>query len=209
MTEVQSFWRVDNLKFITEKHFPVLYNLHTFTNRRIKMKKILLSSSFVLLLSACAATPPKNVEIPVAFDANFAKAQLNGKEKVIGSAFLRQNGGSVVTCAGSTVDLYPATKYTEARMFHTYQINQWNGVRYKANNIYTPDPIEFETYKKSTTCDAQGNFEFSGLKEGDYFVVTKVEWSVPGPYGMEYQGGYVNKKVSVKKGTDNKVILSQ
>ncbi len=56
MTEVQSFWRVDNLKFITEKHFPVLYNLHTFTNRRIKMKKIFCS---LLIIPTLVLASPK------------------------------------------------------------------------------------------------------------------------------------------------------
>ncbi len=57
---------------------------------------------------------------------------------------------------------------------------------------------------KETTCNGQGNFSFSELQPGNYYISTTVQWKV----GDEIQGGNVNKVITLKEG-DNKVIISE
>ena len=57
---------------------------------------------------------------------------------------------------------------------------------------------------KETVCGSQGDFSFTGLKPGDYFIRTTVQWKA----GDEKQGGTVNKVITLKEG-DNRVIISE
>ncbi|SUT93176.1 Uncharacterised protein [[Actinobacillus] rossii] len=172
------------------------------------MKKILAISIFATLLTGCMTS--KQVNIPYSFDAHQAKQQLEtGKETLKGNAFLRQKGGGVVNCAGSAVDLYPYSQYSNARLDAQYPVNAWLGSRLKSIDTFTPNVPEFEVLKKTTTCDAEGNFEFESIKDGNYIVVTEVVWSVPGQFGMERQGGYLIKNVTVSKGHKSKIVISQ
>ncbi|HII3799610.1 TPA: hypothetical protein ACY38O_000762 [Pasteurella multocida] len=172
------------------------------------MKKLVLVGLVSALLGGCAMEP-KNVSISEEFDYKAAQNQMEqGKEKLFGSAFLRQNGGVVVTCAGATVTLYPYTKYTEARLLHKYVLNGRINSNYRELTTFTPDIKEFNSLTKTTNCDAQGNFEFNSIKAGRYFVLTNVEWIVPSAYGPLFEGGYIYKDITVNKG-ENKIVLTR
>ncbi|OOH89522.1 hypothetical protein BMT54_06415 [Pasteurellaceae bacterium 15-036681] len=176
------------------------------------MKKLLSLSVVATLLMGCSAAmqPAKEVSIPHQFDLAQVQKQLeSGKETLKGNAFLRQKGGGTVNCAGATVDLYPYTPYSMARIEAQYPFDMWIGGRFKSKDTFVPVVPQFETLKKTTTCDSEGNFEFDSLKDGSYIVVTEVVWHVPGKYGMERQGGYLFKNVSVNKGNKSKVIITQ
>lgn len=172
------------------------------------MKKLVLIGLASAVLAGCA-TAPKEVNLSHKFDAAQAQSQLNGKEMLKGNAFLRQVGGGIVNCAGSTVELYPANPYSTERLFAQYPTSSWDGSVYKANVKFTPDDSRFETVKKTTTCDSEGNFEFESIKDGNYIVVTEVVWSVPSQYGMQRQGGYLLKNISVSKGHKSKVVITK
>lgn len=175
------------------------------------MKK-LLPLFMVTLLTGCSAAmqPAKQVNIPYQFDANLAKKQLeSGSEVLQGNAFLRQVGGGIVNCAGSNVDLYPSSPYSNARIEAKYPVDMWLGTRIKSKDTFNPEAPEFESIKRSTTCDSDGNFVFESVKPGNYIVVTEVRWSVAGPYGPQPQGGYIFKTVAVNKGQKSKLVISQ
>ena len=175
------------------------------------MKK-LLPLFMVTLLTGCSAAmqPAKQVNIPYQFDSNMARKQLeNGNETLQGNAFLRQVGGGVVNCAGSTVDLYPSSPYSNARIEAKYPVDMWLGSRIKSRDTFNPEAPEFESIKRSTTCDSDGNFAFESVKPGNYIVVTEVRWTVTGPYGPQSQGGYIFKTVTVNKGQKSKLVISQ
>lgn len=176
------------------------------------MKKLLLVGLISVVLTGCSAAmqPAKQVDIPHQFDVNQVKKQLeNGTETLKGNAFLRQMGGGIVNCAGSNVDLYPYTPYSDVRIQAQYPKDMWLGSRIKSRDTFNPSAPEFDVLKRTTVCDSEGNFEFDSVKDGNYIVVTQVVWSVQGQFGPQRQGGYLIKNIAVNKGQKSKVIVSE
>jgi hypothetical protein len=90
-----------------------------------------------------------------------------GEIGISGQAFLRQQGDSVVTCAGSRVLLLPATSYFREMFWHMIV----------AGSEPKPPETPYPSLKgmiRRTECDAQGNFSFSEIPDGTWFVLTQV-----------------------------------
>jgi hypothetical protein len=89
-----------------------------------------------------------------------------GENGISGQAFLKQQGEAVVTCAGNRVLLLPATSYFREMIGHMVAGSE-------------PEPPE-KTYPslknmiRRTQCDARGNFSFSEVPDGAWFVLTQV-----------------------------------
>ena len=60
---------------------------------------------------------------------------------------------------------------------------------------------------RKTTCDAQGNFAFTEVADGSYYVATYVTWETGGRY-TPVQGGGVMTSVTVKGGQTIDVIIA-
>lgn len=164
--------------------------------------KFLVSVAAVALLSGCATTRP-TVSIESPFDA--AQARLlsqDGPNTIRGNGFLRQRGGGVVTCAGSEVVLVPATYYARERIAYLYGTGGINSRR--LNPIFVPDPPEYRTSTKKTRCDAQGNFTFDRVADGDFFVTTGVHWQA----GGTNQGGPIMSRARVSGGESINLVVS-
>jgi hypothetical protein len=143
--------------------------------------------------------------VNVPFDASEAAfSQQPGTGVVSGQGFLRQNGGGVVTCAGSDVRLIPVTRYSTARMQMIFR-NTEAGYG-PALSMTAPEdpPVEYVRQTRQATCDAQGNFRFEGLPPGEYFVTTRVQWMV----GYATQGGTLMRRVTVAPGQSQSVMLT-
>lgn len=124
-----------------------------------------------------------------------------------GNAFLRQNGGGVVTCAGQQVLMAPATKYSKERLGGLYgfaSVTRGGGVNSERTFNFIPDPPEYRKLMRQATCDAQGNFEFDRVADGEYFAVVEVSWKV----GHRTEGGNVMKLFTVKDGRTSTVVIS-
>lgn len=169
------------------------------------MKKILLVGAVLSIVAGCVTTKP-----PVTLSNEFSASEaaiINkaGKNTIKGNAFLRQNGGGVVTCAGSDVLLIPATKYAKERIGYIYgsENGGYNPV-YSGQSTFTPEPPEYSSMVKTTTCNSDGKFEFKNVANGDYYVLAKVIWQV-----RSYQGGSLMRKVNVKNGQAIDLVMSQ
>lgn len=176
--------------------------------------RILIALSVTAALLGCAQLPNKRP--PVNLMSTFDEAQARelikaGTGIVSGTAFLRQNGGGVVTCAGSKVTILPATKYSSERLSVIYGDFLSTGKTSFASAFslkhqpqqFDPDPPGYYAATKSTTCDAQGNFLLEDIQDGDYFVVTNVTWTV-----RSIQGGTLATKVTVKNSKSPKLIMT-
>lgn len=151
-----------------------------------------------LALSGCATTRP--VPVTKAFDANQAQYMLRrGTNIVTGSALIRQNGGGVVTCAGTEVSLVPATDYATERMQILYRSTNKGYLSAGAPNWINPPSVPAETdsrylsLSRRTICDAQGKFEFADVADGSYYVTTAVLWRI----GYNVQGGNLMQRVDL------------
>jgi hypothetical protein len=122
----------------------------------------------------------------------------DGRQHYQGQGFLRQQGGGVVTCAGSTVLLMPATSF-----FREF-INHYRSGRNPELGGVGVDP-GLRAMIKQSQCDAQGNFAFSSLPDGRWFVVTEVKWTVR----YAQQGGALMQELSVANGETAQVLLTE
>ncbi|WP_226663284.1 hypothetical protein [Microbulbifer aggregans] len=173
------------------------------------MKKVIAAIS-VLGLVGCASTGGgKTFQLTSQFDANEVSwSEGKGTATISGQSFVQTRGGQPRTCAGRPVNLVPVSAYAEERIRilygNTYQgyNSAFTGVKAK----FVPDVFEFRSTIRNATCDAQGNFEFSGIPAGDYFVISSITWVVDNPFIP--QGGTMMKKVSIAEGESTRAILT-
>ena len=116
-----------------------------------------------------------------------------GTNTIKGQGFLRQKGRGVVTCAGNDVYLMPATPFFRELVNHV-----------RAGEKPEPTDSTYKLVLKKSQCNAQGNFEFGGVANGNWFVVTEVKWSV----GYSQQGGALLEEVAVAHGETVQVLLT-
>jgi hypothetical protein len=126
-----------------------------------------------LAYAGCSAgerTPqsaPPFVKMKTKFDYSEHKPYAEpGENAISGQAFLTQQGSSVVTCAGSRVLLLPATSYYREMFAHII-----------AGSEPEPPDTPYPSLKsmiRRTECDAQGNFWFSEIPDGKWFILTQV-----------------------------------
>lgn len=114
---------------------------------------------------------------------------------------MRQQGGGVVTCAGNTVTLVPATRYAQERFAVIY-----GGARGTSTPppVFSPDPASYMALTKTTRCNAQGAFSFDQVADGNFFVVTTVLWMA----GANRQGGSLYAPANVRNGQAVEVTLA-
>jgi hypothetical protein len=139
------------------------------------MRVLAIVLGLALVYTGCSArqplrrTGPPFVKMQTEFDYSeheaYAKA---GENSISGQAFLTQQGDSVVTCAGSRVLLLPATSYFREMFWHMIV----------AGSEPEPPKNPYPSLKqmiRRTECDTQGNFSFSEIPEGTWFVLTQVK----------------------------------
>jgi hypothetical protein len=89
-----------------------------------------------------------------------------GENAISGQAFLKQPGNDVVTCTGSRVLLLPATSYFREMIGHMV-----------AGSEPRPPEKAYPSLKgmiRRAQCDADGNFSFSEIPDGTWFILTQV-----------------------------------
>ena len=135
--------------------------------------------------------------------AEAEQAMRRGTNILNGSALIRQLGGGVVTCAGSQVDLVPATEYATERMQIIYGSVMTGYLAAGAPNWINPpsmpastDPAYLRLAHKAQ-CDSQGMFTFQDVADGSYYVITTITWVV----GYNSQGGSLMKRVDLGRGS--------
>lgn len=155
------------------------------------------------VLTGCVTTP-QVVQIAAPYDAAETAALMRpGTNTITGSALIRQQGGGVVTCAGSPVMLIPATAYSKERMAAIYG---GGGLARGPGRAFTPNPPDFATHTRNTQCNAQGFFRFEDVADGEFFLVTRVSWTA-GRYNLE-QGGFMLGRVITKGGRTSEVTIT-
>ena len=120
-----------------------------------------------------------------------------GNNGIKGQGFMRQQGGGVVTCAGSAVYLLPKTS------FFGEAIDLFRSG--KTPQLTTAIDPAYKSVLKESQCDAQGNFSFAQLPDGAWFILTEVRWMV----GYALQGGTLMRQVSVANGETIQVLLTE
>lgn len=116
---------------------------------------------------------------------------------------MRQQGGGIVTCAGQPVYLVPATPYATERIRVLYG-NTERGFNPGRRQQFSPDPPEYRQFVKSARCDAQGNFTFDRVADGEFYINTSVMWQV----AQTQQGGQLMQSVKLKGGQSVSLVIA-
>lgn len=132
-----------------------------------------------------------------------------GANTITGEAMLRTRGGDVKTCAGLAVYLLPVTDHSDAYARRAFLST--------TKGIYVPPLFgkaptlspDVDPYIKRKTCNSQGQFTFSALPDGEYYVVATVTWEAPTRYGMSMQGGDVMTRTQVQGGETKELTVTQ
>jgi hypothetical protein len=154
---------------------------------------------FALALAGCAV--PQQERIAKYDAAEYARYAGSGSARITGQAFAKTVGGDVKYAAGNTVWLYPVTSMT----------TEWYQTSIKGGKPMKAGDQRMMQHSRSTVADGNGNFEFSGLPAGDYYVVTQVTWGVPTGmqfFPIEQTGSALTGKVHVSNGESKRVILT-
>lgn len=128
-------------------------------------------------LAACATVPTNNSgprPSSSAFSAqDFAWSAASGRGSIDGRVSFSRDG-QAFTCTGS-VALTPYTPYTRARFQTLYGSTDRAAVPeavVRARTVENPS-ADYRSFVRSATCQ-NGRFEFSGLPDGDWFIITPV-----------------------------------
>lgn len=161
----------------------------------------LVVASLLLVLPGCfplepAATPPRSMAYAQCSEEAFTPYRASGSGTLRGQAFLRTRGGEVRYASGEPVILIPAVDCA-VTWWQSTGLN-WQG------RVNFPTAGAFVSSIKNATADAQGNFVFSSLAPGRYYVRTQVTWYV----GNSMQGGLVGAEVEVTDGGETQTILT-
>ena len=158
--------------------------------------QLLIVAGLVVFVNGCAIRQP--VQMQTQFDYSEHKPYTQfGNNTVTGQGFLRQQGGVIVTCAGSDVYLLPATSF-----FREYINHIRAGKNPQQGNQIGPS---YKVMIKQSQCDAQGNFAFSNIPNGSWFVMTEVKWVV----GYSQQGGALLRELAVSNGETTQILLTE
>ena len=161
---------------------------------KISAAVLILSAA---LLTACANQKP--VDRPPFPIDEYAQLQTVGTGKVAGQVFMKTVGGDVRFGAGSDVYLFPGTSYSDF----------WYQTNYVSQKPIAPPDSRQMQYTKIVQADGSGNFEFSDIPPGRYYISSMVTWQAPTQWGLAAQGGWVAKSATVSNGATARVMLTR
>lgn len=170
------------------------------------MKKIVTLFLTLAFLAGCAST--QVVTLTSSFDHNeTAKLLQQGVGTIKGSALIRQQGGGIVTCAGTQVVLIPATEYAKERIEKIYGSSDhgYQPAFGFLKIIFKNDALEYSQMQVKADCDAQGFFKFENVTNGSFFVISRIIWGTS-PYVKE--GGFIMQRVNITHGETKEIVLS-
>ena len=166
----------------------------------------LFAAALTLFLSGCGLQMQRpSFHITTPFDTTAAARMMaDGPNTIKGNAFMRQRGGAVVTCAGQHVTLIPATGYAITRFIALFGNKESAANMSRRDFTFIPDVPEYHIMVRTTKCDAQGNFIFERVADGDFYATVTVGWAA----GDTAQGGHLMHKVRIAGGQTASVVMA-
>jgi len=150
------------------------------------------------------------VKIDSEFKADEVKfVKQPGTSTVTGKAFLKLADGTYKDCAGFNIELLPVAAYSNERITKTYGNNQHGQILLEQNPPkFTPDVPEYHEMLLKGSCDQRGEFRFSKVPAGDYFVMAFIIWETSTTPPRKTGGG-VMKRITVPAGSAVKVLAKE
>jgi len=165
----------------------------------MKYLNVLMFVIFANIFIGCMGAPEEQEYETSFIQSEYDPYGMPGTSEINGQAFLKTKGGDVKYGAGGTVYLTPVTTIS-TEFFIKYVLN---GIPLK--NIDTRS----KKYSKSTTADGNGNFEFTNLAAGEYYIFCNIEWQYYSGKGNKTTGGIAYAKVKVGEGRIVKAVVTR
>jgi hypothetical protein len=156
--------------------------------------------AFLAFAVGCAQPGPVPLVLTPFSDNDFARWKQNGTGTLSGQAFVKLPNGRVVTCAGETISLVPATGYN-MELEKLLEDGRGYPVNYDRHE---------HKYDRKTMCDGSGHFAFDHLPALTWLVVTHVTWQEPSRIPLmsaNEKGGYLFAEIELTESA-NKLTLS-
>lgn len=158
------------------------------------MKIYVIVAAVALLCAGCQSIPKDRQAQFV--ESEYAPYSQPGTGAIKGQAFMVTRGGMVVKAAGRKVWLNPVTSYS----------TEWWKENVLGNQALKPGDPRAAAYSRFAVADGDGNFEFTSLPAGSYYLACPMSWEVPG--GAE-TGGTARAEVSVRNGETAKAVVTR
>ena len=150
-----------------------------------------------LALAGCA-TPRPATTYSAFIPEQYSVLPTSGTGTLTGQVFMRTQGGDVKVGAGSQVLLLQQTGYSR-QFYHAYL----RGERYPGM-----DPRAISA-GRHTLANASGEFTFTDVPPGAYYVVSQVTWGAPTRYGLSQQGGEIIGGADVANDSTTTIMLTR
>jgi hypothetical protein len=156
---------------------------------------------FLVAAFSCSApcVAEESVKLDSVFnidDVNFVK--LPGNSTVTGTASIKLADGTIKNCAGFNMELLPIAAYSKERIVRTYGNDQQGQILLEQNPPkFIPDVPEYHDTLIKGACDEHGEFRFSNVPAGDYFVMAFIIWEDTSGATPRKIGGAAMKRVHV------------
>ena len=160
---------------------------------------------FLLAGLICSATSAASE--PVKLDSVFNIDEVSfvkqpGRATVTGTASIKLGDGTIKNCAGFNVELLPIAEYSKERIVRTYGNDQQGQILLEQNPPkFTPDVPEYHDTLIKGACDERGEFRFSNVPAGDYFVMAFIIWEDASGATPRKTGGAAMKRIHVAAGS--------
>jgi hypothetical protein len=168
-----------------------------------------LHASILGLIVAAAAVAAEPIKLDNKFDIEAVRfVKQTGTATVTGKAFIKLADGTVKDCAGFNIELLPVTAYSKERIVKTYGNDQHGQILMEQNPPkFTPDAPEYHDMLIKGACDLRGEFSFSNVPAGDYFVIALIIWDDVSAATPRKTGGGVMKRIRVSSDSRVEVLL--
>lgn len=151
-----------------------------------------------LLLAWVIAGCSSTVDLSEHFhEEDFAWSTKAGTAKLTGQAFVKTMGGDVKYCAGNEVYLVPGTRYADALTNMP-----------KRANSRVKHPEGYAKYRRTTIGDGMGNFEFTNLPAGRWYVGCVVAWVYDAGMYTGTTGALAEAMVTLAEGESKRVVVT-
>ena len=156
-------------------------------------------ASILGLIFATAAVAAEPVKLVNTFDIEAVRfVKQTGTSTVTGKASIKLADGTVRSCAGFNIELLPVTPYSKERIVKTYGNDQQGQILMEQHPPkFTPDAPEYHDMLIKGACDLRGEFIFSNVPAGDYFVIALIIWDDASSATPRKTGGGVMKRIGV------------
>ncbi|RYG12397.1 MAG: hypothetical protein EOO07_19115 [Chitinophagaceae bacterium] len=177
------------------------------------MKKTYLILKFIACISCASISQLTFSSTPVELKNEFSVDEIKwvtkkGNSSVYGEAFLKLNDGTLKDCSGFNIELLPAAKYSNERIFKTYGNNNSGQILLEDNPPkFTPDVKEYHEMLIKSTCDNDGKFIFNNVPSGNYYLIAFIIWDANESNKPTKTGGAVMKRVEIRENSKHRIEL--